>query len=93
MNIRILIKERIHITAYGDVLTRLLIQVSYGNVLREPLKDIYQRMLNMDYLQKYSRMCKHAFDKEYYYKVLLPIEKEEKRPVSIFNHPLFKEAE
>jgi MoaA/NifB/PqqE/SkfB family radical SAM enzyme len=86
-------KERIHITAYGDVLTCPLVQISYGNALREPLKDIYRRMLCMEHLRKYSRMCKHAFDKEYYDKVLLPIQKEEKRPVSIFNHPLFKEAE
>lgn len=86
-------KERIHITAYGDVLTCPLVQISYGNVLKEPLKDIYRRMLCMEHLRKYSRMCKHAFDKEYYDKVLLPIQKEEKRPTSIFNHPLFKEAE
>jgi MoaA/NifB/PqqE/SkfB family radical SAM enzyme len=86
-------KERIHITAYGDVLTCPLVQISYGNVLKEPLKDIYRRMLSIDHLRKYSRMCKHAFDKEYYDKVILPIEKEEKRPVSIFNHPLFKERQ
>ncbi|MDD5154972.1 MAG: radical SAM protein [Candidatus Omnitrophica bacterium] len=85
-------KERIHITAYGDVLTCPLVQISYGNVLKEPLKNIYRRMLNTEHLKKYSRMCKHAFDKEYYDKVISPIEKEEKRPVSIFNHPLFKEA-
>lgn len=84
-------KERIHITAYGDVLTCPLVQVSYGNVLKEPLKDIYRRMTDMGHIHKYSRSCKHAFDKEYFDEILSPIENEEKRPVFIFNHPLFKE--
>lgn len=83
-------KERIHITAYGDVLTCPLVQISYGNVLEEPLKNIYKRMNNISYLRSHSRMCKHAFNETYYKDLLLPIEKEEKRPVSIFNHPTLK---
>lgn len=82
-------KERIHITAYGDVLTCPLVQISYGNVLEEPLKEIYRRMLSMEHLAKYSRFCKHAFDQEYYRQILLPIEKEEKRPMPISSHPLY----
>lgn len=81
-------KERIHITAYGDVLTCPLVQISYGNVLKEPLKDIYKRMINMAHINKYSRSCKHAFDKEYCEEILLPIEDEKERPVFIFSHPL-----
>ncbi len=83
-------KERIHITAYGDVLTCPLVQLSYGNVLEEPLKRIHERMLNMEYIKKYSLRCKHAFDEDYYKKCLLPIESEQQRPVLIFKHPLFK---
>lgn len=82
-------KERVHITAYGDVLTCPLVQISYGNALEEPLKRIYERMANMEHLKKYSGMCKHAFDENYYKEILLPIEEEEKRPVFIFNHPLY----
>jgi len=81
-------KERIHITAYGDVLTCPLVQISYGNVLEEPLKEIYKRVVEMKHIKKYSRMCKHAFDQKYYEQLLLPIEKEEKRPMLISNHPL-----
>jgi MoaA/NifB/PqqE/SkfB family radical SAM enzyme len=80
-------KERIHITAYGDVLTCPLVQISYGNVLEEPLKDIYKRMCAMDHIKRYSAMCKHAFDQKYYEEFLLPISKEGKRPVSVFDHP------
>ena len=85
-------KERIHITAHGDVLTCPLVQVSYGNVLEEPLREIYKKMNNIEYLRKYSRICKHAFDEEYYQEVLLPIRNEEKRPVSFFNHLLFRRS-
>lgn len=85
-------KERIHITAYGDVLTCPLVQVSYGNVLKEPLENIYRRMCGMEHLKKYSYMCKHAFDENYYKEVILPIEKEENRPVLFSNHPLLKEG-
>lgn len=77
-------KERIHITAYGDVLTCPLVQISYGNVLEEPLKEIYKKMNNIDYLKKYSRICKHAFDEKYYNELLLSIRNEEKRPVLFF---------
>jgi len=85
-------KERIHITAYGDVLTCPLVQISYGNVLEEPLKDIYKRMCAMEHIKSYSVMCKHAFDQEYYERLLLPINKEEKRPVFIFNHPSYRRS-
>jgi MoaA/NifB/PqqE/SkfB family radical SAM enzyme len=83
-------KERIHITAYGDVLTCPLVQVSYGNVLNEPLKEIYKRMAGLGHINRYSRLCKHAFDEQYYGEILLPIRNEEKRPVLIFNHPLYE---
>ncbi len=80
-------KERIHINAYGDVLTCPLVQISYGNVLKEPLKKIRSRMLNVALLKKYNRMCKHAFDEEYYKQALQPIEGHEDRPVYILDHP------
>lgn len=84
-------KERIHITAYGDVLTCPLVQVSYGNVLREPLAKIFARMNAIGYIKKYNRMCKHAFDEEYYLKVLQPIKNEDNRPVIFDSSTLRKE--
>jgi len=83
-------KERIHITAYGDVLTCPLVQISYGNALQEPLKDIFRRMHRMEHLKNPSHLCKHAFDEKYYEEVVSPIEKEEARPMLIVNHPLYK---
>lgn len=82
--------ERIHITAYGDVMTCPLVHVSYGNVLEEPLKDIFNRMNNMPFIKKYSRLCKQSFDKDYYEKICKPAEETPNPPLSIFKHPNVK---
>lgn len=76
-------KERIHITAYGDVLTCPLVQISYGNVLKEPLKEIYKRMNDSAVIKKHYRTCKHAFSEEHYEKLLGKLDKFAERPVSI----------
>lgn len=83
-------KERIHITAFGDVITCPHVQISYGNVKKEPLKEIWQRMNNMPDLKKYSHECKHAFDQEYYDKFLKPIEHLTRVPISVDDHPKLK---
>jgi MoaA/NifB/PqqE/SkfB family radical SAM enzyme len=80
-------KERIHITAYGDVMTCPLVQVSYGNILEEPLKDIFNRMNSFAFIKKHNRVCKHSFDKEYYEKICKPAEQVSNPPLSIFDHP------
>jgi MoaA/NifB/PqqE/SkfB family radical SAM enzyme len=77
-------KERIHITAYGDVITCPLVQVSYGNVLEEPLKKIYERINSMPFIKKYSKLCKHSFDSEYYQKICEPAEKTKNPPLKYY---------
>lgn len=84
-------KERIHITAFGDVITCPHVQISYGNVKKEPLKKIWQRMYNLADLKKYSPVCKHAFDQEYYDKFLRPIEHISRVPIIAYDHPKLKE--
>lgn len=79
--------ERIHITAYGDVITCPLVQVSYGNVLEEPLEKIFKRMNRAPFLKKYNKLCKQAFDKEYYEKICRPAEEINNPPLSIYKHP------
>lgn len=83
-------KERIHITAYGDVITCPLVQVSYGNVLEEPLKKIFERINSMAFIKKYSKLCKHSFDNEYYQQICEPAEKIKDPPLSAFSHPNIK---
>jgi len=83
-------KERIHITAFGDVITCPHVQISYGNIRLEPLAKIWGRMLNTPDLKKFSKVCKHAFDQEYYDKFLLPIEDHGEVPILLSEHPAAK---
>ncbi len=76
-------KERIHISAYGDVFTCPLVQVSYGNVNSEPLKLIYKRLSQYPHIKREFRLCKHAFDKDYYRTIAAPAERTLKPPIYI----------
>jgi len=75
--------ERIYISAYGDVFTCPHVQISHGNVLEEPLKDIWERMLKTEPYNEPSPTCRWAFNKEFYEKFVQPFEGREKRPVHI----------
>ena len=77
--------ERIYITAYGDVQICPHVQVAFGNVLEEPLKDIWFRILKTPPLNHYSRVCRWAFDRNFYKKFVQPFEKLSQRPVNIEN--------
>lgn len=75
--------ERVYITAYGDVLTCPLVHVSYGNILKEPLKTIHERMNSFSFIKDWKPFCKHAFDKDYYNNICRPAEKEKNPPLQI----------
>jgi len=53
----IAVKGMFSITQYGDVLPCPYIHVSMGNVLKEPLKDIIQRALNIKFFGEYADTC------------------------------------
>jgi MoaA/NifB/PqqE/SkfB family radical SAM enzyme len=82
--------ERLYITAYGDVMMCPHVQISYGNVLKEPLEIIYKRMTGMPHLHSRSTVCKHAFDDEFYMDYLYPIENRKEMPVHYKDHPKWK---
>ena len=75
--------ERIYISAYGDVFTCPHVQVSFGNILEEPLKDIWERIWKTPPYTKFSKVCRWAFDKKFYRKFVQPFETLPLRPVSI----------
>jgi MoaA/NifB/PqqE/SkfB family radical SAM enzyme len=79
--------ERLYITAYGDVMMCPHVQISYGNVLEEPLEMIYKRMAQMPHLNSKSKVCKHAFNEEFYTDYLLPIERMKQMPIHYKKHP------
>ena len=52
-------KEKLYITAYGDVMPCNKNQMkAYGNVLKEPLKDIWMRMYYNPEFTSYCKDCK-----------------------------------
>jgi MoaA/NifB/PqqE/SkfB family radical SAM enzyme len=83
--------ERLYITAYGDVLMCPHVQISYGNVLEEPLGTIYGRMTQMPHLNSRSTVCKHAFDIGFYTDYLLPVENIREMPIHYKKHPKWQE--
>lgn len=80
-------KETIFITAYGDVLPCGSVQVSYGNLRKEPLKLIWKRFHNIDFLPRNIHGCPVALDNVFIKKYIEPINMYEKPPISIDEHP------
>ena len=61
----IAVKAMITITQYGDVLPCQYLQVSVGNVFKEPLKDIIQRGLDIKFFGEYVGTCLIAEDRNF----------------------------
>lgn len=74
--------ERIYITPYGDVMGCPHIQISFGNVLDEPLRVIWNRLCQSAVYNNFSKKCQWAFNKEFYKKFVLPYASRDRRPVS-----------
>jgi MoaA/NifB/PqqE/SkfB family radical SAM enzyme len=57
-------REKIYITAYGEVIQCTFVQISYGNVKITPLRQIYDRMWSNPRVRTQER-CKHTFNKSF----------------------------
>ncbi len=75
--------ERIHITSYGDVITCPLVQISYGNVLEEPLEKIWKKMGSFEHIKTFKPYCKQAFWEEYYKDFCEPLANKPNMPIPI----------
>jgi MoaA/NifB/PqqE/SkfB family radical SAM enzyme len=58
-------KEKLYISPYGDVMGCTFVQVSFGNVKEKSLKEIRDKALNEDFMNKYAKRCYAAEDKEF----------------------------
>jgi len=85
--------ERLYITPYAEVMTCPHVQISYGNIRKEPLKRIYKRISNFPFLKNFERDCRHVFNKDYIERMMQPIYGIPDLPVSIYRHPVAKEKE
>lgn len=82
--------EKWYVTTYGEVMPCPFVQVSYGNVLEESPKDIYERMCRFPYLAEDEYKCKHLFNHKFQEDILKPTLTMEKLPVDIAKHPIIK---
>lgn len=74
-------KERIYFTPYGDVLMCPQVQISYGNVLKEPISVIWKRMSTYPIINNYAKTCKQAFDLEFADTYIEPLKDFDQLPV------------
>ncbi|MFQ5406136.1 MAG: radical SAM/SPASM domain-containing protein [Candidatus Micrarchaeia archaeon] len=74
--------ERLYISAYGDVFSCPLVQVSFGNVLQEPLKVIWERLCSSEMFgsKRHNDLCRQAFEPGFREKYIWPFA-EFKKPV------------
>jgi len=76
-------KERIYITAFGDVMMCPQVQISFGNVLKEPLAEIWQKMRSFPAVKKHFSTCKQAFDPEFIKNYIEPLKGHYPLPLEI----------
>lgn len=80
-------KEKIAVTCYGDVLGCTLNHISFGNIKRETLKKIWQRMGQFSQFRKNSSRCLAAFDSRHIVDYLEPITGFPESPIHYKDHP------
>lgn len=59
------IKEKIYVTAYGEVIPCPFIQVKFGNILTDDFEEIRDRAFQFKYFQTYSSKCIAAEDMDF----------------------------
>lgn len=68
------VNGQLHITPYGDVLPCIFIQVTLGNVLDEPLKNIIDRGFNIRWFKAPISRCLSGMDMNFIQKYLSKVD-------------------
>lgn len=74
-------KEKIYISPYGDVLPCPFIHISFGNVLEEPLRDIWLRACKTNTFSEYAPVCLAAEDRKFLSYIDIASKKNAKLPI------------
>lgn len=80
-------REKLYISPYGDILPCSFTHISFGNIKKESLEDIWKKM--REFYKEEFPYCRRIRDKEYAQKILDPV-KDMKLPLSIHEHPGIK---
>jgi len=81
-------REKFYLTAYGDIIPCSFTHLSFGNINKEPLPKIFNRMGKFSYYAKASPYCLRTMDQKYIGEVLEPLNKSTHLPLSVSRHPL-----
>jgi MoaA/NifB/PqqE/SkfB family radical SAM enzyme len=76
-------KEKILISAYGDIMPCALIQISYGNIRDEPLKNAFNRMGNDAFFRQKNKFCLPVADKVFINRYISKVRKSDKLPLDM----------
>lgn len=59
------VKEKLYVTAYGDVMPCAFVHIGLGNVFEESLATIRARAMKVDWFRQYNGRCLAATDREF----------------------------
>lgn len=76
-------REKLYISAYGDVIPCSFTQISFGNIRQEPLEKIWERMRNFEPFKTYYPYCRRTRDRDYARTYLDPLKNEKNLPYPI----------
>ena len=87
----IAVKGMFSITQYGDVLPCPYMHIGIGNIFKEPLKDIIERGLDINYFGEKVNICTIAQDMKFFKKYLEP--KIYNKPIPVDMSKVFSEED
>ncbi|MFH1225587.1 MAG: radical SAM protein [Candidatus Diapherotrites archaeon] len=75
--------EKWYVTPYGEVMQCSFVGISYGNLLKESARTIYDRIKSYEFMRKECADCKRTFDRDFIENVYSTVKGRKKIPVSI----------
>ena len=81
-------REKVAVSAYGDITTCPMNPVSYGNLRKKSLNDIREKMILSPEIAKRTDKCLIGSDHEYIRDYMAPIANFREYPVFIDDHPI-----
>ncbi|MZH02043.1 MAG: radical SAM protein [Nitrospinae bacterium] len=82
-------REKLGVSAYGDIATCPMNPVSYGNLRKNSLKDIREKMMLSSEIAQRSPNCLIGSDHKYIKEFMEPIANYKEFPVLVDEHPVY----
>ena len=82
-------REKLGVSAYGDIATCPMNPVSYGNLRKNSLKDIREKMVKSPEIAQRSPNCLIGSDHKYIKEFMEPIANYKEFPVLVDEHPVY----